>query len=512
MHDGRDELDRLRGEMAALKDQFRTVSDIGLGLASRLDPVELLPDILTAARRLTRSEAGTLYVREGDALVFAVTQNDRLEREGHRAADLPSIRLPLDASSLAGLAATERRTLNIEDASKHPSFSKASRARFGYEVVSMLVVPMVDHRGDVLGVLQLLNRQGDAGGPVPYTEGEAYLTSVLASHAASALEIARLHAELNEVFEALVRYTTAAIDARDPCTAGHSARVGAYARLLAEELGGFSRQELREIRIAGIFHDVGKIGVRECVLTKRNRLDDDAMAKVELRFEAAAEAALGEALADGGDARAAAERARARREKLAADLEFLRRAAVPQPLTAEDVERLGRIRDDAYSDWRGRRVPLLVEAEHASLSVRRGNLTEAERREIESHVTHSYHFLRQMPFPKDLARVPELAYSHHEKLDGSGYPRGLKGDEIPLAGRILSVVDVFDALTAEDRPYKRPIPAPRAVEILEHETAAGAWDAEVVAALRRLVASGRLRSRVDDASGSSGSAADDAWT
>jgi HD-GYP domain-containing protein (c-di-GMP phosphodiesterase class II) len=472
-------LDELRREVERLRAEFRAVSDLGMRLATEMDPGPLLPLIVSEARRFTRSEAGSLYVREGEELRFAVAQNDALARQG-RSVEAPSIRLRIDGSSLAGLAAAEKRTLNIEDARTHPSFSARARDEFAYEVRSMLVVPMVDHRGDVLGVLQLMNALDDAGQPQPYSERAAYLSGVLASHAATAMEIAQLHAELHEVFEALVRYSTSAIDARDACTAGHSSRVGSYARQLAEEVGGFTDAELREIRFAGIFHDIGKIGVRECVLTKSTKLEPAEMAAVEARFAAACEAA-------------AARPGRAPEpDQLLAEVEFLRQANQPTWLEVHELERLQRLRGMTYASWRGEAVALLTEAEHDKLRVRRGNLTDAERAEIERHVTYSYRFLKHIPFQKDLARVPEIAYSHHERMDGSGYPRGLKGDEIPKQGRILAVVDVFDALTAADRPYKKAIEPIRAVEIIEKECERGAWDRDAVAGLRRLVERGKL--------------------
>lgn len=505
------EIERLRGELALLREEFRTVSSLGMRLSSALDPAALLPTIVTEARALTRSEAGSLYVRRDDRLVFEVAQNDALveDRDGN-VDDLPKIELAIDGSSLAGLAASERRVLNIADAREHDAHSRSAKDSFGYEVVSMLVVPMIDHRGEVLGVLQLMNARDAKGRIAPYSERQDWLCEVLAAHAATAMEIARLYTELHDVFDSLVRYSTAAVDARDPCTAGHSSRVGAYAVQVGREMACFSSDELREIRFAGIFHDIGKIGVRECILTKSNKIPPEGMAIIEARFLAACEALVGGA-APGAEADAAKGAA----ASLLADLEFLERVVVPAWMSDEDLARVASIGAYRWRDFRGTKHALLSADDVERLCVRKGNLTDAERREIESHASLSRSFLEQIPFSKDLARVPAFAGAHHEKLDGSGYPRGLKGDEIPVQTRILTIVDVFDALTAEDRPYKKAMSPERALAIIEHEAAGGAFDVSIVAVLRRLVERGRFVPKghrpVADAPEAPFDAAKEAW-
>ena len=369
---------------------------------------------------------------------------------------------------------------------------------------------MIDHRGEVLGVLQLMNARDEQGRIAAYSERQDWLCEVLASHAATAMEIARLYTELHDVFDSLVRYSTAAVDARDPCTAGHSSRVGSYGVQVAKEMGCFSDEELREIRFAGIFHDIGKIGVRECILTKSDKIPPEGMAVIEARFLAACEAMVSAARADDGDVDAAKQRA----DDLLAGLEFLKRIVVPTWLSDEDLARVESIALHRWRDFRGNEHALLSDDDRERLIVRKGNLTDAERREIESHAGLSQAFLEQIPFSKDLARVPVIAGGHHEKLDGSGYPRGLKGDEIMVQTRILTIVDVFDALTAEDRPYKKAMSPERALAIIEHEAAAGAFDVTIVAVLRRLVERGRFVPKGHGATGGTETpfdAAKDAW-
>jgi len=489
------EIRRLEAEIALLREEFRSVSELGMRLAGSLDTSALLPAILTEARRFTRSEAGTLYVRRGDKLAFEVAQNDALDHDHDGKVELPRLELAMDGSSLAGLAASERRTLNVEDAGRHPSFSRSSRDRFHYEVVSMLVVPLADERG-VAGVLQLMNSRNEAGRIVPYTERSAYLCEVLASHAATAMHVARLHDDLRRVFDSLVHYTAAAIDARDPSTAGHSARVGSYSVALARAMGSFTEEQLREIRFAAIFHDVGKLGVRECVLAKSDKVPPEEMRVIAMRVEAACEAEMARAwkASRGEEGHPAVAAARASCEALMDDLAFLERVKVPSWLDDADVVRLERIAASTWQDWRGGTQSLLNLGELEKLAVRRGNLTESERREIEHHVTLSWRFLQKIPFPPELRQVPEIAYMHHERMDGSGYPRKLKGDEILMQARLITMADVYDALTAQDRPYKKAMSPEKALAVIEHEAGLGLHDQDVVAVLRRLVEKGELTS------------------
>lgn len=507
---------RLQEELDRLREEYRTVSSLAMRLSRELDPSALLSAIVTEARRFTRSEAGTLYVRSGQRLAFAIAQNDALDRDHDGKIDeLPRFELPIDGNSLAGLAALEKRSLNIDDARNHPSFSRRSSESFRYDVRSMLVVPLVEPDGEVLGVLQLMNGRDPSGEIVPFAARSADLTEVFASHAATALTIAGLYAELEEVFDSLVNYTAAAIDARDPATAGHSSRVAAYSVRIAKQLGDFTEPQLRELRFAGIFHDVGKIGVRECVLTKSPKITDEVMDAIAHRFAAAREAELarGWRVACGDPAHPALRRAKERIAQLAGDVEFVRMLSVPAWVTDEDLARLESLGMARWTDCDGNDRRLIEDDEIEKLSVRRGNLTEAERKEIQSHVQLSWEFLRKLPFPHDLARVPEIAWSHHERMDGSGYPRGISGDQIIPQARVLTVADVFDALTAEDRPYRKSMTPEKALAVIEHEAKAGLYDLRVVEALRTLVAEGHLVPRKGHATDDQQfDAAKEAWT
>lgn len=475
-----------------LKDRFRVVTDLARRLAAELEIDELLRLVLTEALRLTASDAGSLYTKEGKQLAFKVAQNETLPQTS---VNVKEYRFPMDKHSLVGLAAYTRETLRIDDVQAHESYDRATAAKIGYDVHTMLVVPMLDHRQDVLGVLQLMNAKDDEGRIVPYGDDTAYLAEVLASHAGTALEVARLYGKINELLDAMVRYTARAIDARDPSTAGHSSRVSKYAVQLADFHGGFTKGELKAMRYAGLYHDVGKIGVPEAVLTKADKLQPDALRCVEERFESAKRAHEVEmhlAASHGAyiDVHAAIER---KNQELDSGLEFIKRIAKPSLMTDEQVETLNELAAQTFVDSRGDQRSLLEPGELESLSVRKGNLTDREREIMRSHVTMSNTILKKFPFTEELAEVPELVYTHHEKPDGSGYPRGLKNDEIPLGARILAVVDAFDALTAQDRPYKKPISVERSLEILTMEATLGEWDPDVVRLLKKAIDADHVR-------------------
>jgi HD-GYP domain-containing protein (c-di-GMP phosphodiesterase class II) len=316
------------------------------------------------------------------------------------------------------------------------------------------------------------------------------------------LENSRLYKDIQQLFESFVTAAVTTIEQRDPVTSGHSARVAAGTVALARHLGRvahgpwagtrFSEPELRELRYAALLHDFGKVGVREKILTKANKLYEEQWESIQQRFLLARtqhraerfEVWLQAALQD-------PEAIQQRLPQLLADLQqelaafdtmlwTIQAANEPQVLADCHETELTCSRQWEFLYPDGLRRGLLSTAEIASLCVRRGSLTAAERTEIESHVTHTYHFLRAIPWTRDLARIPELAYAHHEKLDGSGYPRGLVGEDIPLGSRLITIADIFDALTASDRPYKRALPRERALGILEAEAREGKLDAALV--------------------------------
>ena len=318
-----------------------------------------------------------------------------------------------------------------------------------------------------------------------------------------AIENSLLYEDIERLFEGFVTAAVTAIESRDPTTHGHSGRVATMTVGIAEAVdrGGngrhrgvrFSREQIREIRYAALLHDFGKVGVREQVLVKQKKLYPANLDIIrhrfaflvqaaELDFERARAKYLYERGRDGYDAALKELESQLRQTRL--QLEHYQQAIVranePTILPAGDFEELQRLADRTFLDIDGDERPLLTGDELRYLSIRKGTLDEEERKEIESHVSHTYRFLQQIPWTRELKGIPEIAYGHHEKLDGRGYPRQVRGDAIPIQTRMMTISDIFDALTATDRPYKRAVPAERALDILHMEAKDGMLDADLL--------------------------------
>jgi HD-GYP domain-containing protein (c-di-GMP phosphodiesterase class II) len=365
--------------------------------------------------------------------------------------------------------------------------------------------------GEVIGVLQLINRKRDPRAKlvnmsapleevIPFDSRSEELLATLASLAGIALENALLAADNERMLEGFVRASVEAIEQRDPTTSGHSIRVASMTVGLAEavarsERGPYgevtwSEDDLRELEYASLLHDFGKIGVREQVLVKAKKLYPHELELVNARFGLAARSLeveiLGrtlEALRRGASADELAAfdlELRERKRKLMASLDVIRECNEPSVLSGGDFAALEAIARQSYCDHRGEQKALLNPAEVHALSVPRGSLTPAEFDEIRSHVVHTFEFLSAIPWGRKFRRVAQIAVAHHERLDGTGYPGRLRGSEIPLQSKIMAVSDIFDALTAADRPYKKAVPVERALAILELEVQQSHIDGELV--------------------------------
>lgn len=495
---------------------LKKVNEIGIALSAERNPDRLLELILTRARQLVSADAGSIYlVKKGEAehhyLYFALAQNDSVN------APWKASVIPLNPHSVAGSVALRGEVVEIDDVYRLPAHGdlrhdQSFDQRFHYRTRSVVGIPLLTREGDVLGVLQLINRKPYPSIPLaapmtaeevlPFSPEDVELLRSLASQAAVSLENSRLYEDIQQLFEGFVRAAIMAIEQRDPTTSGHSFRVAdgtlALARRLERLERGrwagirFSREELRELRYAALLHDFGKVAVREQVLTKALKLYDEELVSLRTRFMLARAAHrsnrlqtwLQEALQDpaGLRQRLPALEAEMQRELAAFDGMLQTVLHVNQPNVTEegDFSILDVIRQQAFLDPDGRQQALLTEREVQMLSLRRGNLTPQERQEIEKHVTHSFNFLRTIPWTKDLARVPDIAGRHHEKLDGSGYPQGLMDQDIPLGSRMMTIADIFDALVARDRPYKKALPVEHALDILQAEAQAGKLDPTLV--------------------------------
>lgn len=505
-------------ETADRTTEVTDLTELGIRLLTERDPDALLRLILTQARRVTRADAGSLYLVDTTAdqkrhLVFKVTQND--SRPDIKFSEFT---IPIDGTSLAGHAAFTGLPLVLDDVyALKPGapfvFNRSFDERHGYRTKSVLVIPMPNHTGEVIGVLQLINRKPDLRmtfanaqdaeqRSLPFDRRTVGLARSLAGQAAVSLENSLLYASIERLFEGFVRAAVTAIEQRDPATSGHSERVATMTCALAQVADRarsgvfapvrFTPEQLRELRYAGLLHDVGKVGVREQVLVKAKKLFPDGLALIEQRYAylvrslewrlATERAEHLEAQGRDGYEALLADHAGRRARQMALLDRFratVHHANEPTILPEGDFETLEEFARLAYDALDGTPLPFLTGREIRSLSVRQGSLDDDEWVEMRRHVSHTFGFLSTIPWTRELQGVPTIAHGHHEKLDGSGYPLGLSGSAIPMQTRMMTVTDIYDALTAADRPYKRAVPAERALDVLREEVRQGRLDGDV---------------------------------
>ena len=493
--------------------------DIGVALSDTYDLGELLNLILSKSREITSSDAGSVYlvdelnVKECK-LVFKAAQNDSLPDLAFQ-----EQALAITSESLTGYVALTGQSLNLADAYNLPKntpykFDKSFDEKTGYRTCSVLILPIQNRHLEVLGVLQLINRKIQSNVLLtqenakeltqPYSEWEERILTSLASQAAISIERNNLQENIENLFEGFVKASVRAIEARDSCTSGHSERVAKLTVGLSQEVNiinsgifseiYFSNQQIQELRYAALLHDFGKIGVPEAILTKRKKLYQEQLELIQQRFSLAQRTLemeyaqtkykyLSGHLSDIYQSHTQKSCLLCQKIKnLDLELEVaitqlndywqtILTANEPKILAEEPLKQLQEISLYTYKDIDGQIKHLITPEEMAQLTVPRGNLTPEERQAIEAHVTDSYEFLKQIPWTKKLQKIPNIAYGHHERLDGSGYPRGLKENEISIQTQIIVIADIYDALTAGDRPYKQGLPVEVALRIMGSEAA-----------------------------------------
>ena len=503
------ELVRSRNELAEL-------NRLGMALMSEHDHERLLRHILLQVMRLTISDAGALYLLERPdgqpaLLRFKLVATDSYSIRPN----LPDVTFPVDSNSLIGHVALTGKPLVVDDAHRLPADSPYRlnsfvREELGYWMKSTLTMPMIDHEGAVVGVLQLANRKPDHGirlaskddverHVIPYSERDVQLGLSLAGQAAVSIENAQLYAEIEHLLECFVTAAVTAIDQRDPATSGHSVRVATLVTELAKavEHSGpgsyrrFTSAQMRELRYAALLHDFGKVGVSEEVLMKARKLPPSMWARVECRFdlirctmelEHERKRAAVRASHAHPDQQLAALDEELTRElaKLAEFWLAIRRANEPAVLPARVARTIVDAARQEFVRPGGGSEPYLTKEELHYLQIPQGSLNEQERLEVESHAAQTYVFLSQIPWTDELKNIASYASGHHEKLNGSGYPNHLAGDSIPVQTRIITIADVFDALTAADRPYKPAVSAEAALDIIRQQAAEGLLDRDLV--------------------------------
>lgn len=509
---------------------------IGTALSSSQDLEELLNLILTKSREITCSDAGSLYLIDhkdnNSKLIFKAAQNDSIPQ-----AKFKEFAMPITKNSLAGYVALTGKTLNLPDAYNLPKnvpyhIDKTFDTTFNYHTRSVLVLPMQDQKGEIIGIIQLINRKIKRDIAIAsenvhtvtrtYSLWEERIIRSLASQAAISIERNQLQESIQNLFEGFVKASVHLIELRDPTTFGHSERVAELAVRLGEEVSSttsaafkstyFNEFQIQEIRYAALLHDFGKVCVPETILQKRKKLYPEQLEIIQHRF-ALAQRTLELECAENKfqqllNSQLSHQQTHRNQlicphcetiEKLDQELQIkidklnkywklLLEINEPetietkkfQALSEEALIEFTELSNYEYRDIDGQLKPLVSLEEMEQLMVPRGNLTPEERKAIEDHVVHTYKFLKQIPWTKNLKQVPLIAAGHHEKLDGSGYPHGLTTAEIPLQTQILSIADIYDALTASDRPYKDKLPLETTLQILKQEASKGKLNIDLV--------------------------------
>ncbi len=459
---------KLRQTMEAEKSKLEHLLNASLELSTERDTQSLCEKILKIMRELCQSEGASLYLVDHDqkALHFSHVQNEKMEVE------YKHFTLPVDETSMAGACAARKKIIHVPDVNHIPTtetfkFNQKFDEKSQYQTKSILCFPLQKSDQDLVGVIQLVNSKREMG----FTDQDIELGTALSTHIAVSLETALLYSDIENLFEGFIKASVTAIESRDPTTSGHSERVAKLTVKLAEEVTlnsqpifrdvRFTDSELRQLRYASLLHDFGKIGVPELVLLKEKKLFPVELREIELRIKLLKAVHHEEA------------------PELDRIWKMITSANEPSVVFEAAKNDLSQFVDKKFNVM-GEDIPLITNDEWKRLSIPKGSLTTEDRSQIESHVIHTFRFLAQIPWTKHLKNVPTIAQSHHEKLDGTGYPQQLKAPEIPFESQIMAITDIYDALTAADRPYKKSLPPEKALEILFDDAKKGKINKELV--------------------------------
>ena len=490
--------------------QIIKLSDIGRALSGVYDLNTLLEMIVDQARNFTNADAGTLYILEENTLRFQIVQNDSLKiRMGGKTGEtIPFPPVELKESNVSAYVALKGQSVNIPDVYDTDLFDFTGPKKFdqsmGYRSKSMLVIPMKNHENDVIGVLQLLNATNPVNEEViPFSKDYVNLSESLASQAAVAITNAKLISTMSELFEAFVKVMATAIDEKSPVTGGHIRRVANLTLTMAEFINEhdegifkekkFSPDQMYELRIAAYMHDIGKVTTPVEIVEKAKKLQTifDRIDYVRLRMDYI----IQKVKLEGQQKKIELLEKGANKDELKKDetelndkiqelqdiRSFINKCNEPGEFLEDDtLDRLKEISQRTYLDNEEKKQPFLTEDELLNLSIRRGSITETERKKMQDHASVTLRMLKQIPFTKKLKNIPNFAGAHHEFINGNGYPLGLKGDEIPFEGRLMAVTDIAEALTASDRPYKKAMPLETVYRILRSMSEKGELDNDLV--------------------------------
>jgi HD-GYP domain-containing protein (c-di-GMP phosphodiesterase class II) len=494
--------------------QFKELNRIGIALSAERDINKLQQFILTTMRQLTNADGASLWLKtvgeHGEPVLFlASSENTSIDNT------YQAFTVPVDEKSVVGYTVSVGTSQIYDDAYNpppgKPQGGKGFDAQFGYRTKSMLTVPMRNYNNEVVGAVQLINakRAYETRLTVDSVEREVVsfrpedleMIESIASQAAVALDNKTLLDSIQALFDGFVQASVTAIEQRDPSTAGHSGRVErlttALARAVSDlDLGKYrdvrlTEDQYKELRYACLLHDFGKVGVREHILIKAKKLMPGQLEVIQARFESVERSVQVkyasqklEAMRNGRGTQSVLDGIdKSLEDELAQLRQWIESIVVanePSVLPEDKASMLEFLSHQTYYDMSGNPHPMLDTQEFRFLSIRKGTLDPQERLEMESHVTHSFHFLTKIPWTPVMKGIPEIVYGHHEKLDGSGYPRRLAGTQIPVQARMMTICDIYDALVAQDRPYKKAVPTPTALEILHAEAGDGKLDQDLL--------------------------------
>lgn len=490
-----------------IDDVFRRVEQlntIGISLSAEKDQTQLLEKILHGAINITHADAGTLYLinDEKTHLQFEILHNTSMNIHLGGSSNNPITLDPIplylsdgcpNTKTVAACAAISGDTINIDDVYESIGFDfsgpKSYDEKTGYRSRSFLTIPMRNHENDIIGVLQLINCIDTKSGEIiAFSPEEEQLAESLTSQAAVAITNRMLLCELQKLLETFIEVIADAIDEKSPYTGGHCRRVPEIANMMAAAIQNadygpladvnFSEEELYEIKIAALMHDCGKITTPVHVVDKATKLETifDRIKLVDARIEIVRRdaelaylksrlAALEEGRKD--DAEKLEQDYQDFVKQLKLDKEFIHQCNLGGEFMQPEYQaRIKQIAETTWTDEDGKEHPLLTEDEVNNLNIPRGTLTNDERDIINGHISTTIRMLQSLPFPKHLKNVPEIAGGHHERMDGKGYPLGLTRDQMSVQARLMGIADIYEALTATDRPYKRPMSVSQALNIM----------------------------------------------
>jgi HD-GYP domain-containing protein (c-di-GMP phosphodiesterase class II) len=502
------------------KQTLKELLEILKAIGSEKDIDALLEMILYKTRRFTQADAGTIYIveKENEALPclkFKLIQNDSKE------ISLPKFNLNISTESIVGTAALTKKPINIKDVYSPKEthawkFDSRLDDSLKYKTKSILTVPMISHEDEVIGVIQLINKKKDFSKKllnlkdfqeqvIPFDQENEELAMALASQAAICFENTLLYNEIQKIFEGFVNASVQAIEQRDPSTYGHSKRVCLLSLKLAEMINKtnqgpykdcfFKKSDLKELEYAALLHDFGKLGIREHILTKEKKLFSWQLEIIKTRLSLLKKICELELLKKKLHLITLNQKNQKELNPKIKELEDLYqkdinkiekiwqivlKANEPTILPQETLDELKKISAQFYIDSGENKYQYLTEEEKEALMVKKGSLTPKELNEIRLHVIHTKKFLAKIPWGKNFCNITKIAESHHEFLNGSGYPQHLTADNIPIQAKIMAIADIFDALTASDRPYKKAVTIDKAIDILNMEAKDNHLDPELL--------------------------------